>query len=107
MCGSAIAPTVALGGRVALALVNSFSITNVGKNPDQAWLLCKHLLSAETQKASVPRRGDRFPAFKNVALQTAYPWEDAAVYRTTAAIMRRPWSSCSFSPNASSCAASP
>jgi multiple sugar transport system substrate-binding protein len=85
------APKGSGGKREALALVNSFYITNVGKNPDQAWLLYKHLLSAETQKAVVPLGGGRFPAFKNVAPQTAYPWEDADVYKTTAAIMRRPW----------------
>jgi ABC-type glycerol-3-phosphate transport system substrate-binding protein len=85
------APKGSGGKREALALVNSFYITNVGKNPDQAWLLYKHLLSAETQKAVVPLGGGRFPAFKNVAPATAYPWEDAEVYKTTAAIMRRPW----------------
>ena len=42
------------GGRQALALVNSFYLTSVGKNRDQAWLLYKHLLSPETQKAVVP-----------------------------------------------------
>jgi len=85
------APKGSGGKREALALVNSFYITNVGKNPDQAWLLYKHLLSAETQKAVVPLGGGRFPAFKNVAPQTAYAWEDAEVYKTTATIMRRPW----------------
>jgi ABC-type glycerol-3-phosphate transport system substrate-binding protein len=77
--------------RQALALVNSFYLTSVGRNPDQAWLLYKHLLSAETQKAVVPLGGGRFPAFKAAAPQTAYPWEDAEVYKTTASIMRRPW----------------
>ena len=85
------APKGGGGKREALALVNSFYITNVGKNPDQAWLLYKHLLSPETQKAVVPLGGGRFPAFKDVPPQTAYPWEDAEVYKTTAAIMRRPW----------------
>jgi multiple sugar transport system substrate-binding protein len=77
--------------RQALALVNSFYLTSVGKNRDQAWLLYKHLLSPETQKAVVPLGGGRFPAVKAAAPQTAYAWEDAEVYKTTAAIMRRPW----------------
>jgi multiple sugar transport system substrate-binding protein len=79
------------GGRQALALVNSFYLTSVGKNRDQAWLLYKHLLSPETQKAVVPLGGGRFPAFKAATPQTAFPWEDADVYKATAAIMRRPW----------------
>jgi multiple sugar transport system substrate-binding protein len=74
--------------REAPVATNAYYITNKGKNPDQAWTLYKHFLSAEGQKLIVPLGGGRMPANKNVAPQVAMPYEDPEVYKFTAGILR-------------------
>jgi multiple sugar transport system substrate-binding protein len=74
--------------REAPVATNAYYITTKGKNPDQAWTLYKHFLSAEGQKLIVPLGGGRMPANKNVAPQVAMPYEDPEVYKFTAGILR-------------------